>query len=272
MPSIDTHFHVFSSQRPAAAQARYRPAYDAPIAQWRALAGACGVSRGVLVQPSFLGADHHDLLTTLLADPVNLRGVATLSPATDAACIGSFHQSGVRGLRWNLAGASEFAALADGRWNAVLDACLGLRWHLELHTDSDRLAPLLRALPPCPLPVVIDHFGKPAATADSIRQTLAAAGALARQRPVYMKLSAPYRSAGVDHASLARAWRDLLGPQRLLWGSDWPWTNHEGQHRYDALHGLWHDWFGSGEQDGAAAMARQADLNACGVFDWPLPG
>jgi predicted TIM-barrel fold metal-dependent hydrolase len=55
----------------------------------------------------------------------------------------------------------------------------------------------------------------------------------------WIKLAAPYRTHGADMKSLARKFLSEAGPQRLLWGSDWPWTGHEGGFSYrDTI-----DWF-----------------------------
>jgi hypothetical protein len=45
------------------------------------------------------------------------------------------------------------------------------------------------------------------------------------------------------------------GSQRLLWGSDWPCTNHEAHADYPALHHALDDWL----LDSAAAEAARVD-------------
>ncbi len=50
----------------------------------------------------------------------------------------------------------------------------------------------------------------------------------ADQQRLWVKLSAPYRTTTNgslrDHAGRLL---ELFGPGRLLWGSDWPWTQYE---------------------------------------------
>jgi len=49
-------------------------------------------------------------------------------------------------------------------------------------------------------------------------------------------VSAPYRLArGSDPARLAVRWLEVLGSDRLVWGSDWPWTRHEAGRNYGEL-------------------------------------
>ena len=42
----------------------------------------------------------------------------------------------------------------------------------------------------------------------------------------------------------ARLWLRELGADRLLWGSDWPCTNHESFADYSTLRKSLHDWLG----------------------------
>src|SRR5690606_42018349 len=46
-------------------------------------------------------------------------------------------------------------------------------------------------------------------------------------RDWYVKISAPYRCPDIDVHQAWREFRRHWGLERLLWGSDWPWTQHE---------------------------------------------
>lgn len=227
--AVDTHFHVFAAGV-AVPGARYVPAYDAPLTQWQSLAQAAGVRRGVLVQTSFLGADNSLLLRTLAQHPRHLRGVAVITPQTSAADLHTLHQGGVRGIRLNLAGRS--ADLSAWQIPALWDNLLALGWHVQLHTDAGAL-PAALAQVPAALPVVIDHMGKPeraSAKDASVRAVCQRRGA-----PAWVKLSGPYRLGGCNAQALAQLWLHELGSGQLLWGSDWPFTNHENDASYDSL-------------------------------------
>ena len=85
--------------------------------------------------------------------------------------------------------------------------------------------------------------------------TVQALAERARWAPMHIKLSGAYRLGGLDAGALARLWLAELGPRALLWGSDWPCTNHEAHADYPAL---WHaldDWL----RDAAAAQAARVD-------------
>lgn len=237
---VDSHFHVFKA---AVAQpgARYVPHYDAPMQAWQAQAQTQGVQRGVLVQPSFLGTDNSHLLRALTQAPEMLRGVVVLRPDTSIAELERLNELGVRGIRLNLAGVSHEIK----RWQqatAFWDSLLTLGWHLELHTDIGALPGVLAQLPRT-LPLVLDHMGKPDAvcmTDPSIKAVLERT----KQSPVYVKLSGPYRLGGRDEYALAQLWQSELGKHRLLWGSDWPFTNHEHEARYPTLFAALCEWVG----------------------------
>ena len=68
---------------------------------------------------------------------------------------------------------------------------------------------------------------------------------MARARAVWVKLSAPYRLNGADPAALAARWLDSVGEQSLVWGSDWPWTNHESDNNYGRLRDGLDRWVGA---------------------------
>lgn len=252
LPGVDCHFHVFEAGQ-SQAGARYTPAYAAPLAAWQALAAPLGVTHGVLVQTSFMDTDNRLLLAQLARHPDTLRGVAVVPPGATLAALAPLQAQGVRGIRLNLAGRSHDMstwAAASALWDAVLQ----LGWHVELHTDAGALPGVLAALP-LALPLVIDHFGKPLrvspqdATVVALRQRSRRGGRASSGHDMpnlHIKLSAAYRlDPLVRPADLARLWLGELGPQALVWGSDWPCTNHESAANYPALHAALADWLGS---------------------------
>lgn len=72
------HAHVFARDLPLAGERRYAPHYDAPLALYLAQLDAHDIARGVLVQPSFLGADNRYLLAALSLERSRLRGIAVI--------------------------------------------------------------------------------------------------------------------------------------------------------------------------------------------------
>jgi predicted TIM-barrel fold metal-dependent hydrolase len=237
---VDSHFHVFHAGE-ALAGARYVPHYSATLPDWQAQAAQVGVRRGVCVQPSFLGTDNHLMLQALQAHPELLRGVAVVAADTPPAVLRDMHASGVRGIRLNLSGVSHAIPQwtgADALWQTLHE----LGWHLEVHTDPGCLPQVLTQLP-TEIPLVADHMAKPAQD----RASDASIQALVRRAanmPTYVKLSGAYRLGTVDAAALAHLWCQALGAQALLWGSDWPCTNHEHLANYETLFAAVETWVG----------------------------
>lgn len=245
MNGIDTHAHVFSATAPAVAGARYRPSYAARLAAWRALWRPAGITHGVLVQPSFFGTNNAEMLATIASDPTRLRGVAVVkADATDAE-LAKLDAGGVRGIRLNSRGVSDVSIYAQPEWRSLFDRIHARGWHVEMFTDAGALPRMADVFAGFPVALVLDHFGSPGETAAAIDDTFAAAAALAQQRALWVKLSAPYRLGGADPAALARRWRELVGPGRLVWGSDWPWTQHERGKDYLRLRESLDRWVGS---------------------------
>jgi predicted TIM-barrel fold metal-dependent hydrolase len=139
---------------------------------------------------------------------------------------------------------------------------LALGLHIELHTDLGALPPVLAQLP-AEVAVVIDHMGKPEGV--SVQDpTVRALAARSRHGAVHVKLSGAYRLARRDPAALARLWVEEVGPQALLWGSDWPCTNHEAHADYPRLLADLHDWL-------PAPAARQALVDNPQALYWGVP-
>ncbi len=279
LPLVDTHFHVFDAG-PATPSARYRPPYAADLMGWHARLAELGDLYGVVVQTSFLGTDNAALLAALQAMPGRLRGVAVVDPEVTDQELATLHGAGVRGIRLNLYGDPDWQRIATAPWRGLFSRVAGLGWHVELHTSNGDgamvLAQLDAALGDAGAPVVLDHFGRPglAGPADAIFDV---ATAVRARRQVWVKISAPYRLASPqDWHGLAQRWRDVVGDDRLLWGSDWPWTNHEAPARADECRML-AAWPGQGapgdsEEAGAALSAALRWRNAAALYGFAVKG
>ncbi len=261
MNGIDTHAHVFSRDAPAVPGARYRPGYAATLDAWQEQWPDAGIVRGVLVQPSFFGTDNRELLAALAAQPKRLRGVVVVDPSIDDEALGRLHAYGARAVRLNLHGVADFSPYRTAEWIRFFDRVAARGWHLEAFVDAGRAPDLITALERSDIALVLDHFGSPGGTLEGVA-TFAAAARRARGRDVWCKLSAPYRLKLHDPRTLAWRWLDTLGPERLLWGSDWPFTNHEAEGDYAELRDALSDWLD------ARSVARVLWDNAARLYDF----
>lgn len=261
--SIDTHIHLFTRGLPRASDIRHDPGYDATLDQLQALAEVCGVKRFVIVQPSFLGSDNSYLLEQIARHPDLMVGVAVLDPATREQEIESLRAKGIRGIRLNLLGRDLNQALNASTLGLVA-RCTEQGLHIEVHDNGSRLPYVLEKVGPLARTLVVDHFGRPDAQSGGIAspefETLLEAGA---QREWYVKISAPYRCPGVDVGQACRRFIEHWGADKLLWGSDWPWTQHERQLEYA-------DWCGTFAEQGE--LWAQMEANARRVFGFEPRG
>lgn len=245
--SIDTHAHVFERGLPLAEQRRYAPDYDAPLDAYLAQLDAHGVSRGVLVQPSFLGTDCGYMLDALRRAPQRLRGVAVIERDCRIDTLTKMANAGVAGIRLNLIGHAD---LSLDRWVSAqtLAHVRDLQWHVEVHAEAARLPGIVVPLLEAGMNVVVDHFGRPdpdiGVRDAGFRRLLE----LADTQRVWVKVSAAYRNwrqLRSDDNDVHEAFHLLkaaFGVHHLIWGSDWPHTRFEADedfsHAFELLRAL----------------------------------
>jgi predicted TIM-barrel fold metal-dependent hydrolase len=225
---VDAHAHVFRRSMKPIAEARYAPAYDAPLASYLRFLDESELDRGVLVQPSFLGSDNSFLLKCLQAASGRLAGIVVAEDALSTETAEEMKSAGVVGIRFNLLGRSaDVLGERSVRRNTTLAARLG--WQIELHADAMMLKEALPLLSAFNGPIVIDHFGRPGpGEMDTVLRW-------SDDPRIHLKLSAPYRVGFDDIPALAARLSDVYGTERLVWGSDWPWTQFEATTRVDLI-------------------------------------
>ena len=237
---IDCHAHVFSRGLELVAVRRYTPDYDATLAQYLGHLYVHGLSHGVLVQPSFLGTDNRYLLAALRQAPEQLRGVVVVERDVSRAELDDMARLGVVGVRLNLMG-KALPDFRDVAWNGFLRHLAELDWHVELHANLADLPGLIGQLLPFGVRLVVDHFGRPDARLGLDQPGFAQLMALGQGGQVWMKVSGIYRLGATAPRNLefARASLAVLersfGPERLVWGSDWPHTQHEAHVGFETV-------------------------------------
>ncbi|WP_165436105.1 amidohydrolase family protein [Amycolatopsis suaedae] len=228
MTGVDVHAHVLAEDTVAVTGAGYRP-FAAPVGDYLRHLGAVGLSRGVLVNPSAYGQDHTVLLAALRAHPDRLRGVAVLPSTVESSTVEELHAAGVRAVRVQdrLAGGLPVAELP-----AWLPRLAELGWHAEVWTDlAEHGDTVLAAVESARVPVLLDHLGNlpPGDEGTATLLRLLDAG------PCWVTLSGAYRLApGLAEAGAAARLADRVAavldaaPDRVVWGSDWPYVAPPG--------------------------------------------
>jgi predicted TIM-barrel fold metal-dependent hydrolase len=237
---IDAHAHVFSQALTLAGGRRYTPGYDVTLADYLGHLHANGLSHGVLVQPSFLGTDNGYLLAALQQAPDQLRGVVVLERDIPHDALQAMARAGVVGVRLNLVGRA-LPDFAEPGWKVFFEHLVALGWHVELHREVADLPQLVRQLLPFGIKLVVDHFGRPDARLGVAQRDFAELLDLGLSGQLWLKVSGIYRLGGspAQNLEFARQAMPLLqqsfGLHRLVWGSDWPHTQHETSVDYPAV-------------------------------------
>jgi predicted TIM-barrel fold metal-dependent hydrolase len=259
MLQIDTHAHAFTAGAALAPGRRYTPSEEAPLARYLTELDRAGISHGVLVQPSFLGTDNSYMLSCL-AQSRRLRGVAVIDPTFDDASLMAMRRAGIVGMRLNLIGLSTDFVREDA-WQKLFVRAARIGWHVELHIDAGYLPPLLYSLWGSGAVLVIDHFGRPDPKAGMADPGIKALLDRAASRRIWVKFSGPYRTGG-DTAAYAAAYLAHLGADRIVWGSDFPWTQHSAAMTYSKSR----DWLDTWIPD-PAVRQQVLGASAAELFD-----
>ncbi|MGY0065430.1 amidohydrolase family protein [Streptomyces sp. QTS137] len=235
--AVDAHCHVFgpAAEFPYAPERKYTPA-DASKQDLFALRDHLGISRNVIVQATCHGADNSALVDALAAAGGRARGVATVRPDVTDEELRRLHDAGVRGVRFNFV-----RRLVDTVPTEALRTVAGriapLGWHVVLYfeaADLDELAPFFASLP---VPLVIDHMGRPDVARDPDGPEFARFLRFVESNDVWVKVSCPERLTVTGPRARdgeRDAYRDVVPfarkvvdefTDRALWGTDWPHPN-----------------------------------------------
>jgi predicted TIM-barrel fold metal-dependent hydrolase len=226
--ACDCHTHVYLDYQkyPMDPARKYTP----PLAgedELLALQKFLGFDRVVIVQPSNYGTDNTATLQGVKhLGLARARAVVGIDAKTTPAQLDAYHAQGARGIRVNLALATNVDPKAVAQHlHATAEQLKGRGWHIQIVTHINIVAALKDVLPQLPLPVVIDHFGYPKMDQGIAQPGFDALVDLVRNG-CYVKISGAYRISSAkptypDAAPMARA---LIGanPDRVVWGTDWP--------------------------------------------------
>jgi len=239
---VDTHAHVFHRGLPFVPSRRFTPDYDASIDAYIAELDANRIAKGVLVAVSILGNDNAYLLEGLRAHPERLRGVVAIDPASDLRLFDEFEAAGVVGVRVNLTGNLPVPSFASGAWAEAVAECIRRNWHIEINDRCARLHESLAPLVEAGAKVVVDHFGMPERQPGMEDEGFERLLGFAPSRQVWVKLSGAYRTSPEIARAAAPRLCQAFGAGRLMWASDWPFTQHEASQSYRAQVGAIADW------------------------------
>mgnify|MGYP006422535901 CR=1 FL=1 len=242
MQVTDAHAHIFSDDEdayPTLASARSRPRGIGTIAHLQKDMAAAGVQRVVAIHTSLTyGFDNRFLTDSARANAPWMVGVCTLHPekADSPTRLRTYVQDyNVRGMRSVPAGQPErhldYSVEkhldhpgVDALWSTAEELGIVINVLIRLPL-ADELEIMLQRHPQ--LPVVLDHcmfaHADDGMQGDELQRTLQ----LARYPNLHAKLTWLVAGSGqadafTDTPPLIRAVIDAYGPDRCVWGSDFP--------------------------------------------------
>jgi len=194
-------------------------------------ASAAGISRTLLVQAAATAAETDFMLSIAEADP-RVAGVVGWvdfeSPSAAAEVIRLADNPHIVGLRPMIADLPDPDWILQQAFTPVFDAMARCGLVLDGHARHDLIPVMTELAARHPgLQIVLNHGGKPHIAARNLGDWREDIAALARHGNVACKLSGLLTEAGphTDDASIGEVVDHLgacFGPDRLLWGSDWP--------------------------------------------------
>ena len=227
--AVDAHCHVFGPMAsfPFSAKAKYLPE-DAGPDMLFALRDHLGFAKNVIVQASCHGTDNSATLDAIAKSNGRARGVAVVDPAISDEELQRLHAGGMRGIRFNFLKRLVDDAPKD-RFLEVAQR-LPRGWHVVIYFEADILEELRPFMDAIPVPLVIDHMGRPDVTQGPDGPDMRAFRTLLDSRPdIHFKPTCPDRldPTGEPWDAFAEAVRPLVEdyPDRCIWGTDWPHPN-----------------------------------------------
>ena len=239
--AVDAHCHVFGpgDRFPYAPERKYTPT-DAPKERLFALRDYLGFSRNVIVQATCHGADNAALVDALQASDGKARGIATVRPDVTDSELVHLDAAGVRGVRFNFV-KRLVDPQPDEYYRGIVDRIAPLGWHVVIYFEAADLAERRDLFTSLPVPVVVDHMGRPDVTKPVNGPEFAPFLRLLEENPsVWSKVSCPERLSKSgpplydDFVPFARTVVERF-PDRVLWGTDWPHPNLKSHMPDDGL-------------------------------------
>jgi 2-pyrone-4,6-dicarboxylate lactonase len=244
--ACDSHVHVFeAAQRYPKVEKPHYTLPDGSLKKLERMTEAMGIQRFVIVQPSYYGTDNSCMLDALAEAGARARGVAMVRADCTDEELHAMHVRGVRALRLDLFLRSSWPT---GDLIKYIEASVrrihAIGWHVQFYTPGWIVRDLLPFLRELDATFVIDHMGYMLESDGLTNSDFDRLLEVVHAGRGWIKLSAPYRLAKYGNFEpLKPKARDIIaaGPDRVIWGSDWPHIP-EGGRDTGTLLNLLCDW------------------------------
>jgi len=250
-PICDTHLHIFGDRAKyrLGEELRSQPP-DAPIERFLREAEPEGVVRMVFDQPSHYGLDNSCILDAIAAVGLHrARAIAAVDALTVTEKeLAALDARGVRGIRVNFGYRSTDPAIpqrALAQASSLAPKAAALGWHLELLVPNFALRAMIPALAELPCDFSVGHFGVFPAAGGVSQPGFDDFLRLHQRGRCWVKFTGVYRISKLpgytDIAPLARAFVQN-NPDRIVWGTDWPFLSHLDAVTYPQVLRMFEDW------------------------------
>ena len=240
-PIVDSHAHVWTADMPLSATAWHKPPAAATIEQYIATLDRHGVKYAVLAAASLFD-DYNEYSIEATRRHKRLRTTAIVKPTIDPYVMRMMKDDGVVGVRFQWRNVKDIPDITTPEYGKYFRRVRDLDWHVHINQTADKLAAPIATLQAAGVKLVIDHFGHPQKGGVACEGFQAVMRAIDKGR-TWVKLSAGYRLESPQVAQdCARALLAHAGPERLLWGSDWPFAAFEDKMRYEYAIASFKEW------------------------------
>lgn len=250
-PICDTHLHIFESRDryPLVSKLRSQPP-DAPLSRFLRESEAEGVWRMAFDQPSHYGYDNRCILDAIAEVGLDrARAIVAVDQdkVTDAE-LDDLHARGARAIRVNYgyrATEPDIPARAAAHARKLAPRAAERGWHLEFLVPNWSLKALLPVMAELPCAFSVGHMGVFPAALGVNQEGFADFLRLHQQGKCWVKFTGVYRlskhPAYADIEPMARAFV-ANNPDRIVWGTDWPYLSHLDAVTYPQLLALFESW------------------------------
>ena len=231
VPLVDAHAHVFTIDMPLRDRPRHRPTYSFTIEQYLAVLDEHGVRMACLAAAS-PWHDYNDYLIESVSRHPRLRGTVIVEPNVERIVLRDMADQGIVGIRLPFAGLEQLPDITSFDYRRLFKRLVDLDWHVHLHVEGERLAPLLPALEATGVKLVIDHLGRPDPRAGIESEGFKATVRSVEKGRTWVKTSAPNRPGAEAATRYVHEFLRRVGPDKLIWGSDCPFVGQETKITY----------------------------------------
>ena len=226
-PIIDCHCHVIEPARfPYRADTAYRPAGQevAPLDSFERIMDAHGVRHALIVGTfSGYGVDLSPVLDALDRGAGRYKGIAVVDKSIAASDLALLRARGMVGIALN----TTLPDAGPEGGSKLMRKLADLDMFLNLQVRNDDLLDVLPMIERSGVRLIVDHCGRPSPDRGLDRPGFKALLALGRAGRAVVKLSgygqfSQQRHPHADAWPFVAALLDAFTPDRLVWGSDWP--------------------------------------------------